>query len=444
MLLLAAPGWTPPPLVARSSSALRVPELLLAEPADGLGYVVENHPWESRPNPQFDYPQDEATALAIKQVRAQNSRLQPLLSELRNRAFFSYYAVDLLASCSYMPTSEAPCDLDACEIDPAEDVPPAMVERDENEYEFELDSWARWDMPSDYTEYYSLAQTPHGYTEYDGSRIWRFIHQKICFQLSLDEPRNRWKRDFNRAIAGFHASVSAAIVRSIAETDEAKAMKEFKRRLRDEPGAITNLYFAYVLSLNAIGDMRERLDSCSFLGEGDAILPTMRTLTGAKVLRKPEVIAAAENIRAQTDAGLAWQARLRTRDLLRVMNCVQCSLCKLHGKVAALGVAATFHVLLGEGTREAQESELDVIQAGQGSRNLYSLHRVEIAALVTYTAKLADACALVEEFQMKEKAAKNEDKAQKASAKAKAPPTSKSKTAKDKAPRAKKAGPTDL
>lgn len=88
------------------------------------------------------------------------------------------------------------------------------------------------------------------------------------------------------------------------------------------------------------------------------------------------MVAAAENIRAQTDAGLAWQARLRTRDLLRVMNCVQCSLCKLHGKVASLGLAATFHVLLGEGTREAWESGLDEIRAG--SRSLYTLHRVEV------------------------------------------------------------------
>ena len=80
------------------------------------------------------------------------------------------------------------------------------------------------------------------------------------------------------------------------------------------------------------------------------------------------MVSAAENIRSQTDAGLAWQARLRTRDLLRVMNCVQCSLCKLHGKIASLGLAATFHVLLGEGTREAGESELGLIQSGGGSK----------------------------------------------------------------------------
>ena len=169
--------------------------------------------------------------------------------------------------------------LDACEIEPTEEVPSRIRERDEDEYEFELDSWARWDMPSDYTEYYDLeqvcpplhsipsstgeplsctrvgfygtrVQVPEQNTGYDGSRVWRFIHQKICFQLHLDDPGNRrdtpeihprytrdapqrcaralnitprvaspprvrWKRDFNRAVAGLHAAVSASIGRDL-------------------------------------------------------------------------------------------------------------------------------------------------------------------------------------------------------------------------------------
>uniref|UniRef100_A0A7S3FF16 Uncharacterized protein n=1 Tax=Haptolina ericina TaxID=156174 RepID=A0A7S3FF16_9EUKA len=295
-------------------------------------YVVEQHDWESGPNAQFDYPCDKI-AEGLNVVRTGNTGLLPLLRGLREFEFFRFYAVDLLASCSYMPTHEAPCDLDACEIDPADDVPQNMRERDENEYEFELDSWGRWDMPSDYTEYFDMQLTPEGHTEYDGSRIWRFIHRKLCFQLELDEPANRWKRDFNRAVGGLHASVSAAIIRAIGETDEEEALAQYRRRLRDEPGAVNNLYFAYMLSLNAVSDMKERLTTCNFLGEGPEVQPLMTALVDSDVLKNPAVMQAAANIREQTDAGLAWQARLRTRDLLRIMNCVQCSLCKLHGKV---------------------------------------------------------------------------------------------------------------
>eukprot|EP00965_Chrysotila_dentata_P216247 6189264-Pleurochrysis_carterae.AAC.1 len=49
-----------------------------------------------------------------------------------------------IRSCGYTPSRESPCELDACEIEPHESIPPRMVERDEDEYEFELDSWARY------------------------------------------------------------------------------------------------------------------------------------------------------------------------------------------------------------------------------------------------------------------------------------------------------------
>lgn len=58
----------------------------------------------------------------------------------------------------YVPQSESPCELNKCEIEPSYDVPDAMLNRDRDEYEFELDSWGRWDTPSDFTEYYDLAE----------------------------------------------------------------------------------------------------------------------------------------------------------------------------------------------------------------------------------------------------------------------------------------------
>ena len=42
--------------------------------------------------------------------------------------------------------------------DAAEDPPPELVERDESESDFELDSWARWDQPSDFVEYFDLIE----------------------------------------------------------------------------------------------------------------------------------------------------------------------------------------------------------------------------------------------------------------------------------------------
>ena len=94
----------------------------------------------------------------VAAVQEQNDEVLSYLGDLRKRRFFRLYSADLLASCSYMPTSEEPCELGSCEVDAAEDVPLELIERDEAESTFELDSWARWDQPSDFTEYYDLVE----------------------------------------------------------------------------------------------------------------------------------------------------------------------------------------------------------------------------------------------------------------------------------------------
>jgi len=283
-----------------------------------------------------------------------------------------------------MPTSEDPCELDRCEVDPAEDVPDALIERDEDEYEFALDCWARKDMSSDFTEYYDLRVAKERNTGYDGRRIWRFIHQRICFQRDIDKIESGWKRDFNRAVSGMHAAVDAQILNDIGLTEEGRL--EYHRRLRDEPGSIANLYFAYMLTLCAISDCRERLDKCGYLGEADKILPAMQALTASELIGSEAVQAAAQNLRAhaQTPQAAVWKARLRTRDLMAIMNCVQCNLCRLHGKVMALGLGATMQVLLGSDGRGGDPLVLD---------------RVQVGALVATAAKFGNACSIVERFR---------------------------------------------
>lgn len=349
-------------------------------------FITQEHFWETRANPQFDYEEDDPwLGEAVERVRELNGEVLPYLEELRTYPFFKYFAVDLLASCGYMPTSEQQCELDACEIDPEDDVDERMVERDQNEYEFELDGWARWDMPSDFTEYYDIHANSEGNTGYDGSRVWRFIHQKICFQLYLDEPANRWKRDFNRAFSGLHASISSHILADIGKTDEAEALAQWRRRIRDEPGAETNLYFTYMLLLSAVDEIRERLDTCTFLGD-ERVQPVVRKLSDSAILHDETIARAAENLRAHArgSAALVWKARLRTRDMLRIMNCVQCNLCRLHGKVAALGLSTALRVLLGD--------------EGEGE-DPYALHRVEIGALVATAGKLGAAVAINEKYR---------------------------------------------
>ena len=58
-------------------------------------------------------------------------------------------------------------------------------------------------------------------------------------------------------------------------------MAQYQRRLRDQPGAISNLYFAYMLTLCALHECQELLNGEDYLGDADFVRPLMQELTGA-------------------------------------------------------------------------------------------------------------------------------------------------------------------
>ena len=156
--------------------------------------------------PSFDYESvllddrdwhDTTAAIeSVRQCLRKTKKVLPLLKQIASRDFFSYYAVNLIMPCMYFPDYLDTCEIDRCEVEPVRerDVPVRLLDRDRHEYGFTLDGWCRKDMPSDFTEYFDLRTAASRNTGYDGSRVWRFIHTKICFTKRLDEPGSSWKR----------------------------------------------------------------------------------------------------------------------------------------------------------------------------------------------------------------------------------------------------------
>ena len=123
-------------------------------------------------------------------------------------------------------------------------------------------------------------------------------------------------------------------------------------RLSNEAGlpfAVENLYFGYMLMLCAVKEAAERLRATDYGvdvngnadgGHGSGADSDVRALLD-EVLASPLVLdegvqVAQQNLqRHAVEAGgaLLWQARIRSRDLMRIMDCVQCNVCRLHGKV---------------------------------------------------------------------------------------------------------------
>jgi hypothetical protein len=269
-------------------------------------------------------------------------------------------------------------------------VPVNIKNTDYAESEFEIDGWARWDMPSN--DYYDTEEFPEGYTGYDGSMIWEFIHKRICFS-GYGYNEGHWKADFNKAVSGLHSVVSAQIITGIQEKiDDGEAFTdaeiwrdpkaEFARRLGsggETPLAVENLYFAYMLFLSAVAKAKDRLlaDCNSGKIDGQAA-PALRAFLDSPVLSDPSVQVATKKLHdhAVQSPDTLWEARMRTTDLLRIMNCVQCNKCRLHGKLAMMGLSTALQIHLGRN--------------GEGA-DMSRITRVELAALLSTTYKFSRA-----------------------------------------------------
>jgi len=309
--------------------------------------------------------------------------------------------VDMLGSCEYIPQELFECYSETCEIYPIdeEDIPEAIRTVDMDEHDFELDGWARWDMPSE--DYYDTAQFPEEFTGYDGSEIWQFIHERIAFHddsITDEYDSDNWKADFNKAVSGLHSCISAQIVKGIekkiengeefeedCEWTDPKA--EFERRLGEEgetPQALENLYFGYMLLLSAVKVARERLLEDCESGRITEAADALKKVLASELLDDENIGVGSKKlhdhaVKDEESVNALWEARLRTRDLFRIMNCVQCNKCRLHGKIGAMGLSTAFQVLLGS--------------TGEGG-DVKRVHRVELAALMTTLSKFSTAISL--------------------------------------------------
>ena len=261
---------------------------------------------------------------------------------------------------------------------------------DANECDFKLDGWARWDMPSD--DYYDIKAFPEGYTGYNGREVWDVIHNKICFQ-GFQFHDDHWKADFNRAVSGLHSMISAQVNRGIQErvdsgqtfTDDEvwrDPNAEFQRRLSpqgENPLALENLYFAYMLVLKAVSKVKHLLlndaQTGKISGQDLALILNDPILDDASVGVASSILHDHAVKDADSKATL-WEARMRARELVRVMNCVQCNKCRLHGKISTMGLSTALQILVGDD--------------GEGG-DMSSLHRVELATLVATLHKFSTA-----------------------------------------------------
>jgi len=383
-------------------------------PAPSLNHQRQSSPFFVRPKSPITSLAAAASSISsnedllpgIAAIDSMNAEINENLAVLRDQAYFKLYSIDMLASCEYLPQELFECYSETCEIYPVdeEEVPDEIKTVDADEHEFELDGWARWDMPSE--DYYDIEEFPEDYTGYDGAEVWNFIHDRIAFE-GYEYDDDHWKADFNKAVSGLHSMISAQIIRGIQERVESgegfsedeqwtDPVAEYNRRLGpngETPLALENLYFCYMLLLTAASKARDRLlQDCNSGKIDESAAAALRPVLSSSLLDDASVKVAYNKlhdhaIKDSDSVASLWEARLRTRDLQRIMNCVQCNKCRLHGKISAMGLSTALQILVGR-TGEGGDPE--------------RVHRVELAALMESVDKFSRAIQTCHMMQSKE------------------------------------------
>jgi len=266
-------------------------------------------------------------------------------------------------------------------------------------------------VPSDANDdveyiYVDLQRNPEKYTGYKGEdarRIWAAIYaQSALAEVAASQQAGaaggaagtveREKEVLYRLISGMHSSITTSIVTNYY--DEAKGtwgpnLPFFKARFASPASRpfVENLYFSLLFVLRAVTKANAALVGLDF----NTGAPEADARTKALVESLVAHPALSEACADPFDEGLLWrhgsperhavlreQLQVAFHNITRLMDCVGCEKCKMHGKLNILGIAAAMKVLF------SQPDE------GLARAPRLHLHRNEAIALVNLLAKLAD------------------------------------------------------
>ncbi len=200
-----------------------------------------------------------------------------------------------------------------------------------------------WSKEEPYSStHFDLLLNPEQFTGYKGesaSRVWRYIYDHAF--RSKDKPSDLdydhvEARLFNRLVSGLHSSISVHLCKHhyLAGDKWGLDLDEFTRRL--SPERLGNLYFLYVVLLQAVDQFYNTVMNYpfeEFHHNSEQIRPLLEKLYENRndwpVLEDVELMFEADHQQIE-------EFRLHFYQLSLAMDCVACFRCKLWGKLQVM------------------------------------------------------------------------------------------------------------
>jgi len=232
--------------------------------------------------------------------------------------------------------------------------------------EIESNSKSENDGDSTTAQYVDLRRNPERWTGYNGSKVWAAIYDENCFTHASSVGDMCYEeRVLYRLLSGMHSSINIHIALSYFPPSTAAKRSNwapnpgrFSDLFTDSPERLKNLHFAFVVSLRALRKASTLLYDYNYTAEddleGEHTSKLVRRLLDTRILNScsqvfeafDESLMFGEQESPSAVATLKQNFKGVFQNISKLMDCVSCQKCKLHGKLALLGVGTALKVLL--------------------------------------------------------------------------------------------------
>eukprot|EP00466_Bigelowiella_natans_P018075 jgi/Bigna1/138510/aug1.45_g13218 len=271
----------------------------------------------------------------------------------------------------------------------------------------------------------NLRKNPERWTGYNGSQVWQAIYQENFLATNRNSSTKKQKDDLvyeerllYKLLSAMHTSINVHIALDHYPPRKGKRTRwepnpaHFVDRYADHPDRIKNLHFGFVVLLRAVRkagpqllEMDYRTDILANASSPEGTGRHTRALV--ERLLQTDMLASCNEVFGAFDESLLFQsnrdgtpvAQLKRhfkqvfRNISRVLDCVSCQKCKLHGKLSLLGLGTALKTLLlpapllKEGLRREEVVALintlgKFSKAIQGARDLTMMYRKKLNSLL--------------------------------------------------------------
>lgn len=316
----------------------------------------------------------------VQTLSNMNDQLYQKLQELKRRKFFMIFKVKLDGQCPFWAMDyfclQATCAVCECKED---EVPAAW--RETTSLASRLPAFKGWNeseeawiVEEEPDTYVNLLKNAEAYTGYQGQHIWHAIYNENCFSL-VDSELCSEERLFYQLVSGLHTNINTHISYNYVGESDAASLEEameltypnltmFSTRVAQHPDRIRNFYIAFALLVRAVNKASGLISNFDYqVGDSEEDRNTVKAIhevLNITINNCLQPFNEMELFSQPTGPMLKEEIRLHFYNISRIIDCVGCEKCRLHGKLQIYGLGTALRILFSDKLPSIQRNELIV------------------------------------------------------------------------------------